>query len=447
MKNFNLAFDPFITQKMMKLAIPTWMAFLSKDLLGIADMFFVSKLGPESIAAVSLCGIVLGIIFMIGHGITSGTVATVSQAVGRQDSEASKKYSTQSIIVAFFCGLLISAICIPLASDILRLVGADENVVAIGTPYLRVLAAVASIMLVIFSLETSIRGNNDANTPFKSMLTANIVNIILDPILIYGWFGFPKMGVTGSAVATLIAFLFAFSILSYSILFGKNKGRIVSRKYIKIDFEAVKKIWTIGIFSSGKMLISNIYALFFMRLVASFGTIAVAAFGIGLRLRILIFGASMGFGAAASVLTGQFIGAGQIQKAKKAIYQNVVAISVISAFLNILFFVFATQIVRIFTDNAEVLAYGTDFLRWFSFSFVFMGASIVLGNAMDGAGYTKLPMLNNILGQIVIGLPTAYYFSSTFLGIKGVWLSLVLSQVFLMFFLIFDIRRNRWYRA
>jgi len=437
-------YDKKISKQIFSLAFPTWIAFLSKDLLGIADMLFVSRLGAKSIAAVSLSGIILGIIFMMGHGISSGTVALVSQAVGRKDKEGSKLYASQSISLSFITGLVISIICIPFSDHIISAVGGKGEVITLGSSYLSIIALVAPVLLMLVSMETSIRGNNDAKTPFKSMLIANVVNIVLDPILIYGWFGFPEFGVNGSAIATMIAIIVAFCILTYSILIGKHKNNIVNSKEFIPKPLIFKKIFNIGIFSSGKMFIMNIFGLFFMRLVSSFGTVALAAFGIGLRLRIMIFGPSMGFGVASSVLTGQFIGAKRPDKAKTAIIQTTFSIIIICLIFNFLFFFFARDIISWFSSEPDILKAGITFLRWFSFSFIFLGSSLVLGRAMDGAGYTKMPMIIHAVALILIGLPLGYYLASTTLGLRGIWLSIVISNAIMTFLLVLDISRGKW---
>ncbi|MCK9224994.1 MAG: MATE family efflux transporter [Candidatus Muirbacterium halophilum] len=433
-----------LLRSIFKIALPTWGAFFTKDLLGIVDMYYVSSLGAESIAAVSLSGIIMGLIFMVGMGINSGTMALVSQSLGARDSESALKTSTQSILLALITGICIAFICIPNSIHILNFVGGEGNVAKLGAQYISILLFGAIFLLIILSLETSMQSHKDSMTPFKSMMTANIVNIILDPILIYGLLGAPALGVAGSAWATLTGQLTGLSVMLYSVFFGKNKKRVFALKYLKPDKSIIKKIWKIGIFSSGKMLVMNLHGIFLMKLVSTFGTVAIAAFGIGLRLRILIFGPSMGFGVAASVLVGHNIGAKLYSNAIKAIKKCVEIIAVIAFVFSVGFFVFAEKILSIFTQDLIVISEGTTFLRWFSISFVFMATGIVMNRAMDGAGYTKIPMWLNIVTLFLIGIPAAYILAATSLGLKGIWISITLSNVILALSLAVDIRRKKW---
>jgi putative MATE family efflux protein len=436
-----------LLRSIFKIAIPTWGAFFTKDMLGIVDLYFVSRLGAEPIAAVSLSGIIMGLIFMIGMGINSGTMALVSQALGREDKKFALNASTQSVLLALITGFIIAFCGIKFSVNLMEMVGGTGQVAILGGQYLSILAIGSIFLLVILSLETSMQSNKDSMTPFKAMVTANIVNIILDPILIYGFFGVPALGVAGSAWATLTGQIIGFSVMFYSVFFGKNKNNIFSFKYLKPDFEIIKKIWKIGIFSSGKMLVMNLHGVILMKLVSGFGTVAIAAFGIGLRLRILIFGPSMGFGVAASVLVGHNIGAKLYQEAVRSLKKCVEIISIISFSFSVVFFVFAEKIISLFTSELPVISEGTMFLKWFSSSFVFMGAGIVMSRAMDGAGYTKIPMWLNILTLFIFGIPAAYFLASTTLGLKGIWISITLSNVILAFALHIDIRRKKWFEG
>ncbi len=407
-------------------------------------MFFVGKLGKVPVAAVSMCGIVMGIIIMLAQGVTAGTMALVANALGRDDEPAARESAGQSLVMAAFLSLLVVATGVPLAGSILRLLGANADVVREGTPYLRIFAISSFSMMGMISLSASLRGAGDAVTPFWAMVIGNIVNIILDPIFIFGWFGFPALGVVGSAWATFIGRSTGLAIVLYLFFIARSGPFVLHLSDLRPHITRIWRILRIGIFASGRMLIRNVSGVFLMRLVAAFGTAAIAAFGISMRLHMLIFGPSMGFGTAAATLIGQNLGAGKPHRAEKAGWTAAGIIVCISLVLTAVFWAIPGKLIAVFNDDPAVVAIGVGVLRWLSASFPLMATGFVLGRGMTGAGDTLSPMLVQAAALIVVGVPLAYLLSWALGSVQGIWMGIFAANILSGLGSIAIFRWGRW---
>ncbi|KPJ62214.1 MAG: hypothetical protein AMS15_04690 [Planctomycetes bacterium DG_23] len=412
-----------------RLSLPMMAAAVLQDVFAIVDMIFVGRLGPAAVAAVAVSGTILGIIYMLGVGVTTGCTALVAQAVGGGNRSRAQQVVGQSLVMMAGISMAVAALGIPWAEFCLRALGAEPEVVAAGRPYLQISAGGAFAMLLAVTFASALRGAGDAITPLKIMGVANVMNIILDPILIFGLLGMPALGVAGSAVATLTCRFFAASWLAIIFFW---KGHIHFRLYwqdLSPRFSIISQMFRIGIFGSGQVLIRNISALILVRLVAMFGTVALASYGIGMRLRMVVMMVGMGFANAAAALVGQNIGALRMDRAARAGWLTAAMYSLIAVPLTIVFFVLAEHIVAIFNSQPEVVTTGANFVRWFSATFVFLCLSMVLGRSMNGAGDTFWPMVITGVSMIALRIPAAYGFAHLLKSVTGVWVGLALSNV------------------
>ncbi len=418
-----------IPRALWRLTLPTWGAFLTHDLLGIVDLFFVGRLGKEAVAAVAMSGIIMGIIIMLGTGVTTGTMALVSNALGRGDEEAARDATGQSLLMGLFLALLVVAFGVPLAGPILRLMGADSAVVAEGTPYLRIFAVSSLALMTMMALSAALRGAGDAMTPFKAMVLGNAVNLVLDPILIFGLLGLPALGVAGSAWATLVGRSTGLVVMVYVFFISRSGPFRLHLRDLRPNPVRIWRILRIGVFASGRMFVRNVAGLLLMRIVAAFGTVPVAAYGIAMRLQIVMFAPSIGFGTAAAAVIGQNLGARQPGRAARAGWMGTgMAAAICLVFMGV-FWAMPDRIIALFNDEPEVVTMGAEVLLWFSASFVFMATEFVLGQGMAGAGDTLVPMLVKAFSLLVVGLPLAFGLSAALSSARGVWIAIFASNV------------------
>jgi len=433
-----------IPRAIVGIALPTWGAFITHDLLGIVDMFFVGKLGPVAVASVAMSSLMFGIIMMVSQGIAAGTTALVANAIGKGDRARAEDIVGQSLAISSILAVFVAALGLLLAEDLLRLLGASEEVSAMGAGYLRIVAGGSITMMLMMIFGAALRAAGDARTPFKAMVFSNAVNIVLDPIFIFGWLGMPALGVPGSAWATLVGRSVGLVIMVKVFFGGTHEHFHLRLRGLRPRAGAMRQIAGIGIFASGRMLLRNIGGLLLMRLVAMFGTVAVAAYGIGMRLQMLVFGPSMGFGTAAAALVGQNVGAGKPKRAEKSAWLAAAMACTIVACVSLVFWFFGGRVVAVFNDDPQVVATGATLLRWFSISFVFLSLTFVLSHAMTGGGDTLFPMLIVGASLILVGVPLAYVLAKVWGDVQGVWAAMACSNFVAGLLSVGAFRHGRW---
>lgn len=418
-----------IPSAVWRLALPSWGAFLSHDLMGMVDMFFVGKLGPSALASVAMSTAMFGIIIMLAHGVTAGTTALVAVAFGSGKAERAGEVSGQSLTMALVLSAVVAAAGVPFAPQIIRALGAEPDVVAGGSAYLRIVSGGALTMMLMVAFSASLRGAGDASSPFKAMVLSNAVNVVLDPILIFGLGGIPALGVAGSAWATVISRALGVLVMIH-VFFVSDRGLVqLHLRDLRPDLPVMARILRIGVFASGRMLVRNISGIILMRLVAAFGTPAVAAYGIGFRLQMLVFGPTMGFGTAAATMVGQNLGAGQPDRAARAGWGAAGMAMAVVACISAALWMAAAAVVGVFNDDPRVVEIGVVCLRWLSASFIFVALGMVLSLAMNGAGDTLRPMIITGLSLLAVGVPLAWWLSSVWESVEGVWVALFLSNL------------------
>jgi putative MATE family efflux protein len=415
-----------LVKNIWHLAAPLMVSSALMDLFNIVDMIFVGKLGPAAIAAVSISGIIMGLIRMVAMGISTGTVAMVSRFVGADERSSAEEIMTQSLFLSFVSSIAVAVTGYLLAEPVLRLLGATEDILPDGTAYLTIMCFGGFTIFLTMTLSAALRGFGDAVTPMRAMGMASLLNVGLDPLLIFGLGPFPRLGVAGSAIATVIARAIGSAYLLWILLAGQGG---IGFGWIRagVKWDKMKRIIQIGFFSSLRMLSMNLSRIVLVRIVALFGTFAIAAYGVGMRLRLFVLMPGIGFADAASVLVGQNLGA---SKPERAAYSAWICIGFYAIFLvpiGFAFLVFPQTIIGIFNAHPEVLKLGSSFISIYALSLLFSDLAIVLGRAHDGAGDTVIPMVVTGVSLLGLGIPLAWWFSRIW-GINGIWIAIAVSE-------------------
>jgi len=412
-----------------RLALPMTVGVLFQDLLSIVDMVFVGSLGANAIAGVAVGGVLLGIVNMLAIGITTGCMALVAQAVGARDRAAAEQVAGQSLLMGAALSVVVAAAGVPLAGHLLRGLGASPDVVAEGKPYLQIMAGGSFAMILSFTFASAVRGAGDAVTPLKIMAVANVVNIELDPILIYGMYGMPRLEVAGSAVASVIATVVALCMLAWVFFAGRHEHFHLRPAHLRVRWRSLWRIFKIGVFGSGQMLIRNVSAIALVRIVALFGPVALAGYGIGMRLWFAVLMPGLGFGTAAATLVGQNIGARKPARAARAAWVAVAMWAAVAGLVGLGYFAFAERLIALFNQQPGVVETGAGFLRWVAFTFAFTALSAVLGRAMSGAGDTFWPMVITGVAMLAVRIPLCYGLARAWHSAAGVWAGMAASNV------------------
>lgn len=416
-----------IFKQLTILSWPIILAFSMQVGYNIVDIFWVGKLGATAIAAVSLAGNVFFIILAVGQILGSGTIALVAQFYGAKQIDNANNIIRQSLLLVSIIALPVCISGFIFAKQIMFLLGGQADVLIISTSYLRIIFIGFFFQLISFTINYAFRGIGDMKTPMKIMLVATIINLILDPLLIFGLGFFPRLEVQGAAIATVIAkcasFLFGFIIL----IRGRSgiKLNIFKKWYLKT--KVVKTILSVGIpvgISYGLMAFSNM-AVF--RIVSSFSEYALAALGIGIRILQLASLPVVSIGIATTTLAGQSLGARDIKKTMQIGNISMLFSTAITIFFSIIFVTNAKFLVSIFTQNPQVINYGLQFMQIVSLYLVFIGITMSLTGVFRGAGDTLPPMFAGLF-KLALLIALAILFSQNLgMGITGVWWAIFIS--------------------
>ncbi len=417
-----------LLRHLLRLAVPITCGYILQDAFNIVDMIFVGRLGPAAIAAVGVSGNLLRLIGVFSLGISTGAGIMVAQYLGARNHAQAGHVAMQAILLAFFFSIGIGIVGYPLAEFGLRAVRTtDPEVIQLGTSYIQIILVGISTMFLSMTLGSIFRASGDAVTPMVVLIFSTLINITLDPLLIFGLWKFPKLGVAGSAYATLIGRGIGVIILLF--LYFSGRAPISFRHiHLRADLVEMLDILRLGIYSSMQGFWRHLSRLGFLWVIGPYGQYTVAAYTICMRLRILVMNPGFGIANAVAPVVGQNLGANQIDRAEKtARMGNIVGTSLMTG-IGVLFLIFPQVFIQIFTNDLEVIKIGSVYLQFLSPTFGFIAFSLVLGKALNGAGDTFSPMIITLAAQVGVGLGLVILFSH-FYGLKGVWIGIALSNV------------------
>ena len=413
-------------------------------IFAVVDIAFVSRLGTNAIAAVGLTEALITILYAMAIGLGMGVTAMVSRRIGEKDPEAAAVVTGQAIWIGAALAIVIGYTGVTYAADLLRLIGADEAVIAEGKGFTAMLLGGSASILFLFLLNAAFRGAGDAPIALRSLMLANAINIVLDPCLIFGLGPFPELGVTGAAVATTIGRGIGVAYLVYA-LFGRSGRLKLSLSQCVIVPRIIARLLKISIGGIGQFLIATASWIVIMRIVALYGTAPIAAYTIALRLIEFAFLPAWGLGNASATLVGQNLGAGQPDRAEKSVWCASRYNAIFMGVLGLVSVVLAPLIVGLFSSEPEVIRYGTSCIRILGIGYPMYAVGMIIIQAMNGAGDTVTPSVLNFICFWVLQIPLAYWLAEPMaFGPNGVFISLISAESALTILGVLVFRRGKW---
>jgi putative MATE family efflux protein len=405
---------------LLSLAWPIILAFSFYNIGSTVEMLCVGRLGAAAIAGVAVAGMVTGMVFGLFIGVNTGVKALISRSIGAGDLPGASHIASQGLIIGTVYGIVFAVLGVIFARQVLVLLGLGPDVVAQGTLYLQI-DALISVPSCMWALEEGImQASGDVKSPLKMCTASKTLHIILAPSLILGWWIFPRLGIRGAAIAIVMAECIGMGSGLWFLFTGRTRLKL-SPNGIKIDYKTMWRIIRIGIPASLMSFQAQLGGIMLTRLVVPFGTVAVAAYSLGLKIEQVMFMPIWGLGAATGVLTGQNLGAGQPSRAEKTGW---IALGIVEAFMficSIVLLLFANNVVRLFNSDPEVVNMAATLLRIAVAGYLVYGFTSVFGNCLNGAGDTIPPMLVNLFMIWFIQVPLAYFLPRmTSLGPNGV---------------------------
>ena len=390
------------------LAVPMILELVMESTFAVVDIFFVGKLGSSAVATVGLTETYLYLLYSLAMGVAMAVTAIIARRVGEKKAEDAGIAATQSIFLGVLCSIPFAIAGIFFAKDLLTLMGADAWGIEHGYRYTQWMLGGNVVIVLLFVINAIFRGAGDAAIAMRILWIANAINIVLDPILIFGWGPIPAFGIEGAAIATTIGRGVGVLVQLWTIFHG-GKHIQIKRSQFYWDAKIIINIVRTSLGGVGQMLVGMTSWIFLMRILASVSNEAVAGATIALRVMLFTLMPAWGMSNAAATLVGQNLGAGHPDRAESAVWKTGVYNMIFLSIVSVVYFAFNDTLVNIFTDDAQVIAIGAEWIRILSYSYLVYGWWMVSSAAFNGAGDTNTPTKINLVFFWLIQIPLSYY--------------------------------------
>jgi putative MATE family efflux protein len=429
------------------LAVPMVLEMVMESVFAVADMFWVSKLGPDAIATVMLTESMLIIIYAFAMGLAMGTAAIVARRIGEKDPHAAARATVQAIALGVGLAVVVGVVGAVAAPHLLAAMGASHDVVAIGSRFTRVMLGGSVTVILLFLINAAFRGAGDPTVAMRTLILENSINIVLGPLLVFGVGPFPRLGVTGAAIATTIGR--GVGVLYQLRALRAGRGHLaIRREHLRVDTGIIATIMRLSGTAIFQSFIGTTSWVALIRIVARFGSTAIGGYGIAIRVVLFALLPSWGMANAAATLVGQNLGAGRPERAEQAVWRAALYNLVFLGCTGLLFIVFGNAIVTAFSSDPAVVSYGTQALRIISAGFLFYAYGMVLTQAFNGAGDTWTPTLINLFCFWLFEIPLAWLLAGPLgFGPTGVFTAMLIGFSAMALVSVVPFRRGRWKRV
>jgi putative MATE family efflux protein len=433
-----------INKAIFMLSIPMIAEMVMESLFAIVDIYFVSKVGVNAVAAVALTESVLTIVYSIAIGLSMAVTAIIARRVGERKKKRAADAAFQGILMGLVVGLLLGTTGYFFAEDILLIMGGEPSVIEEGKRYTELMFLSNVSIILLFLINGIYRGAGDASIAMRSLWLANGLNIVLDPILIFGLGPIPAMGIEGAAIATIIG---RTSGVFYQVYFLVN-GRSVllfTVKNLVVRIKTIREILRISAAGMGQFLVESASWIFLVRVMSNFGAEALAGYTIAFRVIIFTILPSWGMANAAATLVGQNLGAGSPERAERSVWRTAHWNMVFLGGISVIFYLFSLPILMFFSEDQSVLQVGASALKIICLGYVFFAYGMVISQAFNGAGDTRTPLVVNIGVFWLLQIPMAYLMAVVWdWQAEGVFISIALCHSLHALICIWLFRRGRW---
>ncbi len=435
-----------LNRAILLLAVPMVLEMVLESLFAVVDVMWVGRLGANAVATVGLTESMLSLVFAVGMGLSLSTTAMVARRIGEKDPEGAAVAAVQAIVLGLVVSLAIGLPCLLYAPQLLRLMGATPEIVFIGSGYTRICLGGSCAVLLLFLNNSIFRGAGDAAIAMRLLWVSNIINLILDPCLIFGLGPFPRLGVTGAAVATFIGRSIGVIYQFYRLLKGTERIHVL-RRQIRVRFDVLWRLIRVSLTGILQFAIAHTSWIGLVRIVSTFGAAALAGYTIAIRIVVFVILPSWGLSNAAATLVGQNLGAGKPDRAEKAVWRTGFYNMIFLGALGVFFVLFAEPIVRLFISDPAVVPLGAACLRIISCGNIGYAYGMVMLQAFNGAGDTITPTIVNLFGFWLLEIPLAYWLAIPWrMHSNGVFWAIVIAEGAIAGASAILFKRGKWKR-
>jgi putative MATE family efflux protein len=434
-----------IDRAIFLLSVPMILEMVMESLFAVIDVFFISRLHDnDAVATIGLTESILTLIYSIAIGLSMGATAMVARRVGEKDIKAAGIASVQAIYIGLAISLMISISGLIYAKDILRMMGASQNIIENCSGYTQWMFGGNITIMMLFLINAVFRGAGDASLAMRSLWLANGLNIVLDPIFIFGLGPMPAFGIEGAAIATTIGRGTGVLYQVYHLVKGNSLVKIHAEN-LPVRWDIIFRMLKVSAGGTGQFLIASASWIFLVRIMSTFGSAALAGYTIAIRVIVFAILPAWGMANASATLVGQNLGAGQPARAEKSVWRSGFLNMLFLAFITVIFLSLADQIVGLFTTDAEVLKNGIQCLRIVSLGYIFYAYGMVIAQSFNGAGDTTTPTILNFFGFWMFQIPLAYTLAIVFeFGPTGTYLAIVIAESLIAVVAILIFRKGKW---
>jgi len=409
------------------LSVPMVLEMAMESMFAVADVFYVSRVSSDAVATVGITESMLTLVYTVAMGLGIGATAVVARRIGEKDEDGAAQSAAQSVALGVIVATVIGVIGYFNAERLMRAMGATPSMISSSLGYTQVMFAGNATVTLLFLNNAIFRGAGDAAVAMRMLWIGNAINIAVCPLLIFGIGPFPEMGVTGAAVGTNIGRGTAVAIQLWMLASGRSRVHI-SRRHWRIVPSVMWNVCRLSGSGFLQILIDTSSYIGLVRVIATFGSDALAGYTIGIRTVMFAMMPAWGLGNAAATMVGQALGAGKPERAEEAVWTAAKYNALVLGGVGALFVVFAPWIVAIYTTDPAVAPFATSCLRIVSTGFVFFAYGLVLTQAFNGAGETWTPTWINLGCFWFWQIPLAWFLAIHLeMGPQGVFIAMTVA--------------------
>jgi MATE family, multidrug efflux pump len=415
-----------------------------ESLFAVVDTFWVAHLGANAMATVGLTESVLMLVYCGAMGLSMSATAMVARRIGEKDSKGAAVAAVQAILVGVVASVLVAVGGSAIAPKLLEIMGASPDVIAIGRHYAAIMMGSTVAIVLLFLNNGIFRGAGDAAIAMRVLWLSNFINLLLDPCFIFGLGPFPEFGLAGAAVSTTIGRSIGVVYQMWILFSGHSRVKILPRQF-RVHWDVMSRLIRVALNGMFQYGIGQLSWLFLVRLVSTFGSVAVAGYTVAIRIFFFAILPPWGLSGAAATLVGQNLGAQKPERAERSVWLTGFYNMIFLAAVGLVFIFFPEPIIRVFTSDPAVISFGVDCLRIICYGNLAYAYGMVMVQSFNGAGDTFTPTVVNLFGYWLFQIPVAYLLASrTSLGPQGVFYAIPIAETAIAIVGVALFRQGRW---
>jgi putative MATE family efflux protein len=433
-----------ISRAIFLLATPMVLEMFMESLFAIVDVFWVTRLGANAIATVGLTESMMTLVFSVAFGVSLSTTAMVARRIGEKDSQGAATAAVQAILLGIGVSILIGVPGFLLAPRLLGWMGAPADLIATGRHYAAIAFGSSTVVMLLFLNNAIFRGAGDASVAMRVLWTSNLINLALDPCFIFGLGPFPALGVTGAAVSTLTGRSCGVFYQMWVLTRGHSRV-VIRRQDWRVAPRVIASLARVSATGVLQFIVAHISWIALVRMISSFGSVAVAGYTIGIRIFAFVLLPAWGLSGAAATMVGQNLGAGKPARAERAVWLTAFYNMTFLGFIGLALIAVPEPIARLFTSDPLVGSYAVDCLRIVGYGNLTYAFGMVMLQAFNGAGDTVTPTVINTIGFLFCEIPLAWALAFPLhMKVRGVFASIPIAETLIALMGLFLFTRGSW---